>query len=283
MKVEVKIFDDKGEPVKDSLGNTLVKLATTEVKTKEKKDVTTYYGWQTISGAKYYYDKNGEKVTGTQTIQGITYYFDKDGKMGSRIGIDISKYQPSINWQTVKDSGIEFVIIRAGYRGYGTGALVEDPYFKQHIQGATSVGLKVGVYVFSQAITTQEAVEEASLALSLVKGYNIKYPIFFDTEYSTSAKTGRADHLSQTQRTTIAKAFCETIQNAGYNAGIYASKTWFYYQLDYSQLSQYDIWLAHYTTSTDFKYHYDMWQYTGTGTCAGVAGAVDMNIGYTAY
>ncbi|MBE6866481.1 MAG: hypothetical protein E7492_05950 [Ruminococcaceae bacterium] len=203
--------------------------------------------------------------------------------MGSRIGIDISKYQPSINWQTVKDSGIEFVIIRAGYRGYGTGALVEDPYFKQHIQGATSVGLKVGVYVFSQAITTQEAVEEASLALSLVKGYNIKYPIFFDTEYSTSAKTGRADHLSQTQRTTIAKAFCETIENAGYNAGIYASKTWFYYQLDYSQISQYDIWVAHYASATDFKYRYDIWQYTGTGTCAGVGGLVDLNIGYTAY
>ncbi|MBR4035340.1 MAG: hypothetical protein IKJ05_01250, partial [Oscillospiraceae bacterium] len=283
VEVDVDIFDADGNPVKDSLGNTLVKLTTEEIKTKEVKDVTTYYGWQTLEGAKYYYDKTGKKVTGTQTIQGITYYFDKDGKMGSRIGIDISKYQPNINWQTVKDSGIEFVIIRAGYRGYGSGALVEDPYFKQHIQGATSVGLKVGVYVFSQAITAQEAVEEASLALQLVKGYNIAYPIFFDTEYSTSAKTGRADGLSQSQRTTIAKAFCETIQNAGYNAGIYASKTWFYYQLDYSQISQYDIWVAHYASSTDFKYRYDIWQYTGTGTCAGVAGAVDLNIGYTAY
>lgn len=283
VEVEVDIFDEDGNPIKDSLGNTLVKLKTEEIKTKEKKDVTTYYGWQTIDGAKYYFDKNGEKVKGTQTIQGITYYFDKDGKMGNRIGIDISKYQPNINWQTVKDSGVEFVIIRAGYRGYGSGALVEDPYFKRHIQGATSVGLKVGVYVFSQAITTQEAVEEASLALQLVKGYNISYPIFFDSEYSTSRKTGRADGLSQSQRTTIAKAFCETIQNAGYNAGIYASKTWFYYQLDYSQISQYDIWVAHYASSTDFKYRYDIWQYTGTGTCAGVAGAVDLNIGYTAY
>ena len=283
VKVEVEIFDAEGNPIKDSLGNTLVKLTEIEIKYTVEKDVTTYYGWQTIDGDKYYFDKNGEKVTGTQTIQGITYYFDKTGKMGNRIGIDISKYQPNIDWKTVKDSGVEFVIIRAGYRGYGSGALVEDPYFKTHIKGATSVGLKVGVYVFSQAITTQEAVEEASLALQLVKGYNIQYPIFFDTEYSTSAKTGRADHLSQSQRTTIAKAFCETIQNAGYNAGIYASKTWFYYQLDYSQISQYDIWVAHYASSTDFKYRYDIWQYTGTGTCAGVAGAVDLNIGYTAY
>lgn len=279
----MKIFDEEGNPVKDSLGNTLVKLVATEFKTVEKQDVITYYGWQTIEGNKYYFDKEGKKVTGTQTIQGITYFFDKDGKMGSRIGIDVSKYQPTIDWKTVKEAGVEFVIIRAGYRGYGTGALVEDPYFKQHIRGAKAAGLKVGVYLFSQAITTEEAVEEASLCLQAVKGYNIDYPIFFDTEYSTSRKDGRADSLSQAQRTTIAKAFCETIQNAGYKAGIYASKTWFYYQLDYSQLSKYSIWVAHYAESTDFQYHYDIWQYTGTGTCAGVAGAVDMNIGYTAY
>ena len=283
VKVEVKIFDDEGQPLKNQDGTPMVQLIAEEIKTKVVKDVTTYYGWHNIDGNRYYFDKKGNKVTGTQVIQGITYYFDKNGKMGSRIGIDISKYQPTIDWKTVKEAGVEFVIIRAGYRGYGSGALVEDPYFKKHIQGATSVGLKVGVYVFSQAITTQEAVEEASLCLQLVKGYKIDYPIFFDTEYSTSAKTGRADGLSKSQRTTIAKAFCETIQNAGYNAGIYASKTWFYYQLEYSQISKYDIWVAHYAAATDFQYHYDIWQYTGTGTCAGVAGAVDMNIGYTAY
>lgn len=278
-KEEVKIFDEEGLLL-ESLN---LKVETKEIVTTEKREVTVYKGWQTIEGKKYYFDKNGNMVTGTQIIQGITYYFDKNGVMGNRIGIDVSKYQRNIDWKEVKKAGIEFAIIRAGYRGYGSGALVEDPYFKQNLKGAKAAGIKVGVYIFSQAITTAEAVEEASLCLDLVKGYKLEYPIFFDTEYSTSRKTGRADKLSQSARTKIAKAFCETIENSGYNAGIYASKSWFYYQLDYSQISKYDIWVAHYASSTDFKHRYDIWQYTGSGTCAGVPGAVDMNIGYTAY
>ena len=282
--MEVAIFDEKGEPLKDALGNTIVALEKVEVKTTEKQEVTVYTGWQTLNGYKYYYDKNGNKVTGTQVIQGITYYFNADGSMGNRIGIDVSKYQLNIDWNAVKAAGIEFAIIRVGYRGYGSGVLVEDPYFKQNIRGATAAGLKVGVYIFSQAVNTAEAVEEASLCLNAVKGYHLAYPIFFDTEYSTSRRDGRADWLSKDARTTIAKAFCETIQNAGYNAGIYASASWFTGQLHYSQISQYDIWVAHYGVDKPaFAYHYDIWQYTGSGTCAGVPGAVDMNIGYTAY
>ena len=277
-KVEVKLFDDAGNLINNDLS-----LEKIEIKDTKIEKVTVYYGWQTLSGSKYYFDKNGNKVTGTQVIQGITYYFDKDGKMGSRIGIDVSKYQGNIDWKAVKNAGIEFAIIRVGYRGYGTGVLVEDPYFRQNIRGATAAGIKVGVYVFSQAITTQEAVEEASMCIEAVKGYNLAYPIFFDTEYSTSNRTGRADGLSKSHRTTIAKAFCETVRNAGYKAGIYASKSWFYNQLDYSQISSYHIWVAHYASATDFAYRYDIWQYTGSGTCAGIGGAVDMNIGYTAY
>ena len=276
--MEVKLFDDAGNLINNDLS-----LEKIEIKDTKIEKVTVYYGWQTLSGSKYYFDKNGNKVTGTQVIQGITYYFDKDGKMGSRIGIDVSKYQGNIDWKAVKNAGIEFAIIRVGYRGYGTGVLVEDPYFRQNIRGATAAGIKVGVYVFSQAITTQEAVEEASMCIEAVKGHNLAYPIFFDTEYSTSNRTGRADGLSKSHRTTIAKAFCETVRNAGYKAGIYASKSWFYNQLDYSRISSYHIWVAHYASSTDFAYRYDIWQYTGSGTCAGIGGAVDMNIGYTAY
>ncbi|MEG2192081.1 MAG: GH25 family lysozyme [Oscillospiraceae bacterium] len=282
-KVDVPIFDKDGKPLKDDLGNPILSVEAFETKTSETKKVTVYFGWQTIDGKKYFFNKNGDKVTGTQVIQGITYYFDKDGAMGSRIGVDVSKYQGNIDWAAVKASGIEFAIIRAGYRGYGSGVLVEDPYFRSNIKNATAAGLKVGVYFFTQAITSQEAVEEASMVLDAVKGYNLAYPIFFDTEYSTSSKTGRADGLSKNHRTSVAKAFCETVRNAGYKAGVYASKSWFYNQLEYSQVAPYSIWVAHYASATDFVHRYDIWQYTGSGTCAGIGGAVDLNIGYSAY
>ena len=120
------------------------------------------------------------------------------------------------------------------------------------------------------------------MVLQLVKKYKITYPIYFDTE-ATGTGVGRADGLSTSHRTKIANAFCKTIQNSGYKAGVYASKSWFYYQLDYGALSGYEIWLAHYTESTDFKYHYDMWQYTGSGSCDGIPYAVDLNWCYTKY
>ena len=245
--------------------------------------VTKYYdGWG--PGRTNYYTKKGEMIKGQVKIGGEVYDFDSEGHIIRDVakGIDVSKYQPNINWKKVKASGVDFVIIRAGYRGYGSGVLVEDPYFKSHIEGAINAGLKVGVYFYSQAISTEEAVEEASMVLQLVKKYKLTYPVYFDTE-ATGTGVGRADNLSQSHRTKIANAFCKTIKNSGYKAGIYASKSWFYYQLDYSQLSQYDIWLAHYTTSTDFKYHYDMWQYTGTGSCEGVSNAVDLNWAYKVY
>ncbi len=279
VKVPVDIFGADKTPVKDELGNSIFKFNEEQI----EQPTTIYYGWQTLNGKRYYFDKNGKKVTGTQVIQGVTYYFDVNGVMGNRLGIDVSKYQGNIDWAKVKASGVDYAIIRVGYRGYGTGVLVEDPTFRRNIQGATAAGIKVGVYVFSQAITTQEAVEEASLCLEATRGYGLALPIFFDSEYSTSRRSGRADHLSQSQRTKIAIAFCETVRNGGRAAGIYASKTWFYYQLNYSEISRYSIWVAHYARATDFRYHYDIWQYSGSGRCAGISGAVDMNLIYAAY
>ncbi len=281
VKKEITLFAEDGK-VLEAYSNLM--LAEKKIETEATRKVTVYYGWQTLEGKKYYFNKDGEKVTGTQVIQGVTYFFDKNGVMGNRVGIDVSKYQRDIDWKKVKETGVEFAIIRVGYRGYGSGALVEDSYFAKNIKNATKAGLKVGVYIFSQAINTKEAVEEASMCIDAVKGYKLAYPIFFDTEYSTSRKTGRADHLTKSQRTKIAKAFCETVENAGYQAGIYASASWFTGQLNYSDISKYDIWVAHYgVDKPKFDHHYDIWQYTGSGTCAGVPGAVDMNIGYTYY
>ncbi len=246
----------------------------------ESAGETIYYGWHTINGDEYYYDMNGNVITGYVSINGIFYTFTSDGKLQKSItdGIDVSKYQPNVDWNAVKASGIDFVIIRVGYRGYSTGALVEDPYYRSHIDGATKAGLKVGIYIYSQAITVQEAIEEASFCLELSKGYNLEYGITFDTEYE--ANNGRANNISTALRTQIANTFCDTVRNGGRVPMIYSNMSWMLNQLDYTAIDHNRIWMAHYTAQTTFPYRYDIWQYTSTGNVAGIPGNCDMNFSY---
>lgn len=216
-----------------------------------------------------------------------------------RKGIDVSHHNGVINWNLVKQSGqVDYAIIRAGYRGYRTGAIVTDYQFDNNIKGIKNNRIDIGLYFFTQAINVQEAIEEANYVIKLVREYDIKlkYPIYIDSEYTeaSSYNPGRADGLDKGTRTDICKAFCDTIRNAGYTPGIYASKNWFYNNLDISKLGSYDIWVAHYTGNvnkqTDYKYRYDMWQYTSSGNVSGVYGPVengvirvDMNICYKNY
>ncbi len=244
---------------------------------------TKYTGWQTIGGKLYYFDANHKAVKGIQVIGGGRYTFGEDGvllKSQEQRGIDVSKWNGNIDWNAVANAGIDFAIIRAGNRGTSTGALIEDSYFKKNIEGATKAGIKVGVYIYSQAITEAEAVEEASMAISLVAGYKLHLPIYFDTE---EYKDGRANKLSVVQRTAIAKAFCETVRNAGYMPGIYSNYYWLRDNLNMSQLEMYSVWVAHYATSCGYPGRYDMWQYTSSGSVPGIKGKVDLNISYVAY
>lgn len=243
-----------------------------------------YTGWQTINGKTYFYDKSGKPVTGTQIIQGVTYNFGSDGAIqtsvnGSKFGIDISRHNGKIDWNAVKSSGVDYVIIRCGYRGSSSGALITDQNFQSNIKGATAAGLKVGIYVFSQAINEVEAVKEASLAVSLAKGYKLTYPIFIDTESSG----GRADKIDVATRTAVVNAFCQTVQSAGYQAGIYASKSWFETKLSMGSVGNYRIWLAQYAAAPTYSGRYDMWQYSSKGTISGINGKVDLNLSYLAY
>lgn len=249
---------------------------------KEKVAQYVYTGWQNIDGKTYFFDKNGNKVTGEQVIQGAKHNFNSDGSLntGSGIlGIDVSTWNGNIDWNKVKNSGVSYVIIRTGFRGSTQGSLVEDNKFRQNIQGATNAGLKVGVYFFSQAINEVEAVEEASMVLSQVKGYKLSYPVFIDVEPSG----GRADKLSSGDRTKVINAFCQTIQNGGLRAGIYANKTWLSQKMNVSALSGYKIWLAQYNSTVTYGGRYDMWQYSDKGTVAGISGKVDMNLSYLSY
>lgn len=261
------VYDETSAPVYDTTSPAVYETETTYV----------YTGWQTIDGATYYFDKNGNKVTGQQVIEGVSYTFSDEGVRSGNIGIDVSKYQTGINWTKVKNAGINFVMIRCGYRGYGSGVLVEDPMYASHISGAKAAGLRVGVYFFSQAVNEAEAVEEASMAVALAKKYGINMPIAIDSEYAAGGR-GRADGLSKSARTTITKAFCNTIRNAGYTPMVYASKAWFSDHLNVSELSGYRIWVAHYSNTCGYIGNYHIWQNTDKGKVDGVPGYVDMNI-----
>ena len=246
-------------------------------------------GWYDYGDNTYYIGSDGRPLYGNQYIDGKRYFFNANGAKASLFGADFSKHQGTIDWASVKQSGVEFVILRAAVRGYGSsGNLVTDSQIAANIEGALSQNIDVGIYVFSQAVTTEEAVEEAERALDIIKGYDIKLPIYFDSEYSGAPnRTGRADGLTKAERTSLAIAFCETVRNAGYKPGVYASKSFFYNNLGYAafQSRGYEIWLAHYISSvTDFKYPYNIWQYTSKGSIGGVQSEyADLDIAYYDY
>lgn len=196
----------------------------------------------------------------------------------SRVGIDVSKWNGEIDWDKVKNAGVQYAIVRAGYRGSVTGSLVEDPYFAANMKGAAASGVPVGVYFFTQAVNEVEAVEEASAVLKLVREYKLDYPVFIDTE--GAGGNGRADGLDAETRTLVCEAFCRTIENAGYKAGVYGSRSWYNNRLETSRLENYCIWLAEYRSIPIYQGYYQMWQYTSKGRIDGIKGNVDMNISY---
>ena len=247
---------------------------------KDEEETPQYSGWRTENGKTYYYDQNTHQpVTGIQSIDNKLYYFDASGvQQPATFGIDVSKYQSSIDWNKVKTAGVEFAIIRIGYRGYGSGALVQDPKFEEHFTNARNAGLRVGIYCFSQAVNENEAREEAQACVYVLNGRQLDYPIYFDTEAS-GAGNGRADGLGVEDRTKCAVAFCEEVKALGYKPGVYASTTWFRKRLDMSQLSNYYIWNAHYNVASS-PIACNMWQGTCTARIPGYGGQIDVNISY---
>lgn len=213
--------------------------------------------------------------------EGYKYYQDSNNRI-STIGIDVSKYQGDIVWEKVRESGIEFVIIRLGFRGYGSGQLVLDEYFIQNIEGALEVGIKVGVYFFSQAITVEEAVEEAGFVYDHIKSYDITYPVVFDTE-EIKNNEARTDGLEVEELTQITIAFCEKIKEWGYMPMIYANAKWLTTQLDLMQLTDYEIWYADYQEEPIYPYQFRIWQYTEEGSVPGIDGYVDLNVCFEGY
>lgn len=195
-------------------------------------------------------------------------------------GIDVSKYNGTIDWVTVKNSGIDFAFVRTSYRGYGTGKLANDPSAAVNMKNAAAAGIRVGAYIFSQAITIEEAQQEADYLLNSVKGYNITMPLVFDYEYFSGGRLDKAK-LTNRKRTDICLAFCDRIKAAGYTPLVYANKSMLTNDLYASEISsKYPVWLAHYTSATNYAGDYSFWQYTEKGSVSGISGNVDKNIWY---
>lgn len=217
-----------------------------------------------------YYQQDEESSADEYTITKFGIRNEDSEDLEVKLGVDVSKYQGEIDWEKAKEAGIEFAIIRVGYRGYSaTGSLAEDPYYKQNIEGALKAGIPVGVYIFSQAITEKEAIEEANFLLERICDYKITLPVVMDYEYTGSnGSDGRLyqANLTVDQATDICKAFLKTIKKAGYTPMLYANKYMLTNKLDAEEIADdYSIWLAHYTTQTDYTGTYDFWQYTSTG------------------
>lgn len=242
---------------------------------------------KTCYGLSYGYTLPEPSPLRANTYQNAFYSLDEEtgylSYLGSQYtrGVDVSAHQGEVDWSRVAATGMQFAMIRAGYRGYTRGSIVKDAYFDANMRGALDNGMEVGVYFFSQAITPAEAEEEAYLLLDWIKDYNVTYPVVFDWE-EQDKDDSRTQGADGNTVTACALAFCKVIEDAGYLPMTYGSPRKVYnggLALEY--LQDYPFWLAHYTIDTaptSFRYHYSMWQYSSSGSVDGIEGRVDLNI-----
>lgn len=216
----------------------------------------------------------------TGEAEGEVNYYD-DNIIVKR-GIDVSKFQGDINWKKVKNNGIEFAFIRCGYRGYETGKIVEDEKFEDNITECNEVGLDAGVYFFTEAVSEEEAREEADFVIDLLKEYDadIQLPIVIDLEQSSNPSKSRTRNIDSQERTKIVIAFCERVKEVGYEPMIYGNLKSHMRMSDIYELEDYKKWFAYYRTPLRYPYKFDIWQYSSTGSVDGIKGDVDMNLAF---
>lgn len=221
---------------------------------------------------------NADGFTSDKTFK----YYSENGKKASYCGIDVSTFQGKIDWQKVKNAGVDFAIIRIGGRGYTDGAIYEDDKFEQNIKNAKAAGIKVGAYFFSQATTIEEAKEEANFVVEKLKGFSLDYPVAYDWEVIGTSEA-RTDYVSPQVLTDCARNFCDIISKNGYKPMIYVSKRLGYYKYDLSQLSDIDLWYVEYDYTPSFYYNFAIWQYSESATIDGINGETDVNICFKEY
>lgn len=214
-----------------------------------------------------------------EVLENGEYRYLQDGAVISHKGIDVSRHQGEIDWNLVAQDGVEFAFIRVGYRGYGTGKMVEDEYFEDNIREAIQAGIKVGVYYYSQAVSEEEVLEEVAFVLEKIAPYKIECPVVFDVE-RVSESDGRMNHISIEDRTRFTQVFCQAIENAGYKPMIYHNTEMGVMLLELEALEEYDKWFAAYSDIFYYPYDYKVWQYSQSGRVQGIQGDVDLNISF---
>lgn len=194
----------------------------------------------------------------------------------TRLGIDVSEHQGKIDWQAVADAGIQYAYIRVGYRGYDQGGVYEDDRAQENYEGAVAAGLQVGVYFYSQAISPEEAREEAQFAAKIIKKWDLSYPVVYDWEWvSSDARTGS---MTGEAVTACTRAFCREMEKQGYDAAFYFNQDLAENTFVLEKLTDYDFWLAQYENALTFPYRVKMWQFTASGSVPGISGNVDLNL-----
>lgn len=236
--------------------------------------------WQKVNDDLFFFDETHNFLTGIQTLDGVKYRFNGFGALASRNAVSVSSHNGGIDWTKAAAAGVDYAVIRAGYRGYGkNGGVAADTAFEVNMRNAIFAGVKTGVYFSGQAVNEEEAVEEAKLAVEYAKKYAITLPVYYQIDFVGENRIGRADALTKESRTRIAAAFCETVRQSGLKAGVFAEKDFYYNQLVFSELAPYEIWVNDLTEgTTDFSQGYRMWQYSSYGAVDGIPGAVDVSV-----
>lgn len=239
-----------------------------------------------VSGGKFHFvpinrelKLNQLDAANLNILESGEFQYLTDGQVTSHKGIDVSSHQGKIDWNLVAQDGVEFAIIRVGFRGYGSeGRLVVDEQFENNIKGAKAAGIKVGVYFFSQAINEEELLEEANLVLENIAPYQLDCPVVYDVEKTSAA--GRMNEITVEERTNLTLLFCQTIENAGYTPMIYHNTEMGALLIDIATLENYDKWYASYSDQMFYPYEYKIWQYSDKGKVQGISTDVDLNISF---
>lgn len=228
-----------------------------------------------------YWKKNNYDFANLVSKNDLLHYYS-DGKQVSYLGVDLSKYQKTVDFAAIQSEGIDYCMLRVGSRGYETGNIQEDEKFQEYIAGAEAVGMPIGLYFFSQAVTEEEAIEEANFVISKIGEHKITYPIAFDMEFIENDDS-RIETLTKTEKSNIALAFLNRIEEAGYVGMLYGNKEWLLKRIELHRFEDYDIWLAQEDDIPDYPYMYSMWQYSRQGEVYGIDGYVDLNISFVDY
>ncbi len=270
---------DEGEEGEGSLNK--------DSKDDAPKDKENYLAVEGYNGKKTYYEilsdvpKNDYDFESNLIHEnGMVSY--KDSKREGIKGVDLSKYNGTVDFAKLKDAGVRFAMLRLGSRGYGTGTITLDEKFVEYAQNAQLAGIQTGAYFYSQAISEAEAIEEANYIVGAVSGFNIKYPIAIDIE-TVSGDEARTDKLTSKERTAVVKTFCDTVKGYGYKPVVYATRDMIITGLDLVELGDYDIWLSDENVPTDFPYKFTMWQYNKKGRIDGIDQDIDLDISFINY